>query len=766
MKKVRIFFEGIVYSFPIQLVLNHFKRNQILLIWWLLLFLIVGGSFGRYLGIPYLFLDPVYLNEVSFTSFLIMGVALAGLAVVFHITSYILDGPRYTFIGAKSKPFATFSLNNSLIPIIFLITYLVMMIRYQISNEYTSGGQIVWYVCGLLTGYIGMTAFFFLYIWFTNKDIFKYVICKVDEQLKDKIKVTRASAMKKLRMVRLKQRRVDSYIGLSLKKRAVEDDDYLFYDRSTILQVFDQNHFNLVIIELVLFLILIFIGIFKDYTIFQLPAAASVIILMTIFVMFTGAFTYWFGSWSGTMLIGMFIALNFAVKEGMLSKRYEAYGLNYTAPPVPYTLDHLQFITKVTDQGEDSLTTIAILNEWRSKFPENEKPPLLLVCTSGGGQRAAIWSYNVLEYLNRKTEGEFLNHTVLMTGASGGIIGAAFYRELLLRQKLENLEDPGDARYRNQLGQDNLNAVIFSFLMNDLFSEVRKFEYNDFTYDMDRGYSFEQQLNENTSEVFDKALKEYREPERRALIPMMILAPTIVNDGRRLYISPQHISYMINQPGESYPGEKINGVEFLRYFRELGSEDLRFLSALRMNATFPYITPNVTLPSEPPMAIMDAGVSDNFGISDAIRFMYVFREWISEHTSGVTLVSIRDSEKNPKITPETSLSLADRVTLPISSIYQNFEALQDISNDTQLHFAQSWMEVPVSRVDIEYIPRELEKERLSLQDSLRMENTQRASLSWRLTQREKQTLYNNLFTLKNQASFNRISQLVFPGETN
>jgi hypothetical protein len=76
------------------------------------------------------------------------------------------------------------------------------------------------------------------------------------------------------------------------------------------------------------------------------------------------------------------------------------------------------------------------------------------------------------------------------------------------------------------------------------------------------------------------------------------------------------------------------------------ADSLRFLSALRMNATFPYITPNVSLPSTPAMEIMDAGLSDNFGVSDAVRFLYVFRQWIGENTSGVILLSIRDTPRS------------------------------------------------------------------------------------------------------------------------
>ena len=41
--------------------------------------------------------------------------------------------------------------------------------------------------------------------------------------------------------------------------------------------------------------------------------------------------------------------------------------------------------------------------------------------------------------------------------------------------------------------------------------------------------------------------------------------------------------------------------------------NLRVLSALRMNATFPQKLPNVWLPSDPVIDVMDAGLRDNFG---------------------------------------------------------------------------------------------------------------------------------------------------------
>ncbi|UII26576.1 hypothetical protein LVD15_25315 [Fulvivirga maritima] len=218
-KRISVIGESIYYSFPIQLLLNHVKRNQVLLLCWVTLFAIISGNFGNYLGIPYLFLDPVYLNKVSFSSFFIMGVVISGISVAFHITTYINDGHRFSFIGVISKPFTVFSLNNSIIPFLFLFNYVIYIIQYQISNEYLSFDSLFVNLLGLLSGYCLMLIALYGYFWFTNKDIFKYVVCKLDEKLKQNIKATRASAMKKLNIAKKKQIRVDSYLSLNFENK-------------------------------------------------------------------------------------------------------------------------------------------------------------------------------------------------------------------------------------------------------------------------------------------------------------------------------------------------------------------------------------------------------------------------------------------------------------------------------------------------------------------------------------------------------------------
>lgn len=748
----------IAYSFPVQLLLNNFRRNQVLILCWIILFAMITGSFGKYLGIPYLFLDPEYLNKVNFRSFFIMGMVTAGFTTAFHITSYINDGHRFSFVGTLSKPFTKFALNNSFLPILFLGVYLYEIISFQLNNEYSTRTDLFLNVSGLLLGYIIMSVLFGIYFWLTNKDIFKYVVCRIDEKIKANVKVTRASAMKKLDIARKKQVRVDNYIDLTFRSRPVENNR--FYDRATILQVFDQNHFNLVVIELFILVLVLVLGIFKDYPAFQLPAASSFIIFLTIFVMLAGAFKYWFGGWSATAGLIIFLILNYAVGEDYFSKQYKAFGLNYLTTPSEYSIASLRLLNDSTHMEQDRQATMPMLKNWRKKFAGEHKPKMVFLCVSGGGKRAALWTLTALQTVDSLSKGELMKQSVLVTGASGGLIGASYYRELKLRELQGEKINPYSGLHRQKISTDNLNPLIFSLMANDLFVGFTRFEYAGMTYERDRAYTFEQQLNEITEGLMDKPITAYDKPESEGLVPMIILTPTVVNDGRKLYISSRPVSFMNSEVKnlKDYQAAKFSGIDFHHLFAQQGADSLRFLSALRMSATFPYITPNTTLPSDPAIQIMDAGISDNFGLSDAMRFMYCFREWIDENTSGVVFVSIRDSPKLGTISPKKGQTIVDDLTQPISSVYNNFENFQDINADMLIGQARSWFKNPIDRVDIQY-QSESYTPILQKMDSIRQNNA-RASLSWRLTTREKEGIIWTIHSAANQEQIKKLRGLL------
>ncbi|MEQ9307115.1 MAG: patatin-like phospholipase family protein, partial [Marinoscillum sp.] len=137
---------SIVYSFPLQLLFHNVRRNLALVILWVLFVITISGGIGKIYGIHYLYLDPEYINKVDFWSFFIVGLAFGNFTMAFHITCYILDSHRFSFVGILERPFAKFSLNNSVLPLAAFIVYVILVIRFQFNNEFTSGWNVVLHV--------------------------------------------------------------------------------------------------------------------------------------------------------------------------------------------------------------------------------------------------------------------------------------------------------------------------------------------------------------------------------------------------------------------------------------------------------------------------------------------------------------------------------------------------------------------------------------------------------------------------------------------
>lgn len=753
------------YSFPVQLLVLHGKKNQLLLLFWAILFGVVWQDVGRLWGIPYLFLDPEYMNQVSFWGLFIMGVSVGGLTMAFHITCYILDAHRFGFLGNEKSPFNKFCVNNSVLPLAFLIIYLISFIRFQTENENCNILFVATEALALVLGFGLMVMVLFYYFVSTNKDIFKVLAGSLNNQIRGKKRrISRVNVLKKVDQVRRNRIRVDYFFTARLRWQKANNQ---LIDLSAALKVLKQNHLNAFIIQCFVFASVIILGVFRERAIFQIPAGASIILLFTLAVLLMGALHYWMRGWVISLLILLIFVFNFLIKENIIQSSYEAFGLDYTSQKADYSLDRIKKLSSDSIYKHDVASSLQILENWRKKFPAHHKPKMVFVCVSGGGQRAALWTMRSLQTIDSTLNGELMKHTFLMTGASGGLVGASYFRELYLqKQKNASINIYGNS-YLNNIGKDNLNPIVFTLVVNDLFLRFQKFDYQGFTYHKDRGYAFEQQLNKNTEGLLNKTISEYKQPEREGLIPMLIMSPTIVNDGRKLYISPQHISYM-TVPTLTIDGrlnQKVKGIEFLRFFNDQHSQKLSFLSALRMNATFPYITPTVTLPSEPAMEIMDAGLSDNYGISDATRFLYVFKDWISNNTAGVIFLSIRDTPKDRPTEKNTQSSLFQKVFTPIGSLYNNWEYLQDLQNDNSLEFTHTWFDGKVYPIDVAYAPESresiyIERTAKEKRDSAVFRRQERAALSWHLTAKEKESLKRTINESCNQEAIQRLKQLL------
>jgi hypothetical protein len=105
-------------------------------------------------------------------------------------------------------------------------------------------------------------------------------------------------------------------------------------------------------------------------------------------------------------------------------------------------------------------------------------------------------------------------------------------------------------------------------------------------------------------------------------------------------------------------------------------------------------------------------------------------------------------------------TIIDNFSQPISSVYNNFENFQDITSDNLLGNAKSWLHAPIHRIDIQY-QAETYVDILNEMDSIRQNNA-RASLSWRLTHREKIGIIENIHTKRNKEELAKLKALLEP----
>jgi hypothetical protein len=744
----------VIYFFPIQLLWVQFKKNHIILFFWFILFGYVSGQLAAKYGVPYLFLFPEYLGKVNFTSHLLLGFSCGGFIMAFNISAYIINGFRFPFLATLSRPFVKFCYNNFILPFVFIAVYLYQLYHFQTTIELEPQRQVLINILGFLSGNTIFILLSFLYFLTTNKNIFS-IFSFVEnksfaENEKDKDILVKDVLHKNRNWKSTfnydREWRVETYITNPFKIALARGSEH--YDKSMLQSVFSQNHINASLFEILIVISFLTIGFFGEYSILIIPAAASVFLLFTMLLMLSSAIHSWFKGWSITIFIGLVLLLNFLTKIDALNYTNYAYGLNYNDVLAKYDFESMDAQRTNRPQIEkDKAHAIQTLENWRKNTGYVEKKPkIIFISTSGGGLRSALWTTVSLQYADSILNGKLLKLTHLITGSSGGMIGAAFLRENYLKNWKE--EDSGFSRQglTDHISKDLLNPVTFTMVFNDLTIHLKTIEYGGYEYTLDRGYSFEKQLISNTAGFLDKKLYDYEPFESAAVIPTMIFAPTIINDGRRLLISSQPISYMTDNQSE---GMVMNDplpecVDFYGLLAQQDAKNISFTSVLRMNATFPYIMPMVSLPTEPEVKIMDAGIRDNFGLNTALKYHYTFQDWIKENTSGVILLQVRAFKKG-KIKSNYPKTALQNFSSPLGNFYSNWTDVQTFEQDQALQYAGSWSSTPVEVVTLQ-LKNEEEKALISL--------------SWHLTEVEKELIKEALNDKENQLAIQRLQELL------
>lgn len=736
----RYLVQRVLFFFPIQLILAHLKRSHILIVYWLLLYGFFSGKIAAKYGVFNLVLYPEYLGDANFLSHIILGLAYGSFAIAFQVSSYIIFGYKFPFIATLNKPFLKYSLNNAVIPLITTVVYLWAIVDFQKNKELVTDWEVVRNISGFI---IGMSTFLFIgysYFLSTNKSIFAF-IAPNSSRKKSKFKSINRLLDSSVKWYHFLKRssewKIETYLSGDFKIKIARSSDH--YNRETLKRVFQQNHLNASFFELGAIATLLFLGVFMESPIFAIPAGASILLLFTMSLMLSGALHNYLKGWSILGFLLIFLAVNELSKQPQFRKHNKAYGLVYSGAPVEYSNKNLSQLLLNDSLIETSYKSeVDALNNWKKK---SKSKTLFIVNTSGGGLRSAVWTYYCLAKLDSVTNNSIFHYTRFVAGASGGMIGAAFYRELQLRKHHSKNFEMSIERYGKMLSSDLLNSLSFSWVVNDVF-RIRKFKVNNETYFKDRAYFFENQLNINTQRMLDKPMSFYSQFTNSGNLPFLLLTPTIINDGRRLMLSSNSLNFMyrnVNQKVGNRPNN-LDFVDFRTLFKNHGADSMRFTTALRMNSTFPFVLPNIYLPTEPEVQVMDAGLRDNYGMLSTSQYLNAMELWLDSAIEKIVILRIYDRMKDVQIRKDPYQSLIHSLTAPVDHVYKNMFNTQRLTEDDLLNGLPKRIKDKIEIVDF----------------PLAIKSDRAIPLSWQLTQLERNLIKNAFNEPTHELSIKRV----------
>ena len=281
--------KNIYYFFPVQLFILHFRKFQVLLVFWYLLGSTINSGFMKHYGADALFCSPEYLGNVNALSALIVGIAIGVFFMSWNITTFILHSKRCRFLATTTNPFLKYCINNALLPLLFLAFYIYKLVVFDSQKELMTAGEIIAVLAGILGGIILIVVVSFAYFFGAEKTIQRSIAPIIDAA--KHFNVNYYSGNPATEILGLK---ISGYLGGGFKFKKPRNVSH--YNQEFLETVFKRHHLSGILSIILSFIFLIVVGFFMDSPIFEAPAAASILIFFATMTAVIGALSYFLQS--------------------------------------------------------------------------------------------------------------------------------------------------------------------------------------------------------------------------------------------------------------------------------------------------------------------------------------------------------------------------------------------------------------------------------------------------------------------------------------
>ena len=270
---------------------------------------------------------------------------------------------------------------------------------------------------------------------------------------------------------------------------------------------------------------------------------------------------------------------------------------------------------------------------------------LVVVTASGGGIHAAGWTAQVLTGLQKLLGKEFTQAIGLISSVSGGSVGTMYFLDAFG----DNDYPPHDERSLDRIFQnavqDGVDSVGWGLVYRDIWRFLGfSWLINKFFKNQDRGIALETKW-QGSMNYPDRTLNDWYGSIMKGKIPTPVFNATLIEDGRRLLVSPMTFTRLENE-------QKIDSNTLYKQ----DGQRIKAVTAARLSATFPYVSPSARNPTEIKTDlnyhIIDGGYFDNSGIVTAIEWLEDNLETLIEKNGVTKLVFIEIEAGEAKEIPE------------------------------------------------------------------------------------------------------------------
>jgi hypothetical protein len=387
-----------------------------------------------------------------------------------------------------------------------------------------------------------------------------------------------------------------------------------------------------------------------------------------------------------------------------------------------------------------------VVAAWNRHYGPDQHPIMVVVAASGGGIKAAAWTAHVLESLQNdpQLDRPFAESITLASTVSGGSVGAMY--------ALDHYRRPELARTNafNQASASSLNAIAWGLTYPDLLRTIGPLNLLvDKTNDRAAAveYAWRAQLTKEWDPQLPQeppTLLTWPQTIEKRWQPLQIFNTTIAETGQRLLLSPVEI------PSPPTVTRLARAQNFTTLYPGC---DLSVITAARLSATFPYVTPIARPLAAGPCApnpetlyhLADGGYYDNFGLMTVIEFLgaltpQAYKEQFQRHK--ILLVQIRASPLE-----EVKESSASTNGLKYASLGPGLTALQ----------VQTATQIGRNDLELDLLKQNWAREGVII-ESVVFELSKEVVLSWHLSDQEKQDIIAEFCKTRNQNNLEKLKQ--------